>query len=51
MRPTDNQDSLIRAMKANPDNIKFWNENEAEITRKSKELESAMKKAGVSDDS
>ena len=51
MRPTDNQDSLIRAMKANPDNIKFWNENEAEITRKSRDIESQMKKLGVSDDS
>ena len=51
MRPTDNQDSLIRAMKANPDNIKFWNENEAEITRKSRDIEAEMKKLGVSDDS
>ena len=47
MRPNDNQDSLIRAMQANPDNIKFYNENEAEITRKSKELEAEMKKLGI----
>jgi hypothetical protein len=51
MRPTDNQDSLIRAMKANPDNIKFYNENEAEITRKSKQVEAEMKKLGISNDS
>ena len=51
MRPTDNQDSLIRAMKANPDNIRFYNENEAEILRKSKELEAEMKKARISNDS
>jgi hypothetical protein len=51
MRPTDNQDSLIRAMKANPDNIKFYNENEAEITRKSKQIEAEMKKLGISNDS
>jgi hypothetical protein len=48
MRPTDNQDSLIREMKANPDNIKFYNEHEAEITKKSKALEDEMKKAGFS---
>jgi hypothetical protein len=51
MRPTDNQDSLIRAMKANPDNIRFYNENEAEILRKSKALEAEMKKAGLTNDS
>ncbi len=48
MRPNDNRDSLIREMKANPDNIKFYTENEAEITRKSKALEDEMKKAGIS---
>ena len=46
MRPNDNQDSLIREMKANPDNIKFYNENEAEITRKSTQLAAEMKKLG-----
>jgi hypothetical protein len=50
MRPQDNQDSLIREMKANPDNIKFYNEHEAEITSKSKALEQEMKKAGISND-
>ena len=50
MRPQDNQDSLIREMKANPENIKFYNEHEAEITAKSKALEQEMKKAGISND-
>jgi len=43
MRPKDNQDSLIREMKANPDNIKFYREHEAEITAKSKAIEAEMK--------
>lgn len=47
MRPKENQDSLAREMKANPDNIKFYREHEAEITRKTKELEAEMKAAGV----
>ncbi len=50
MRPKDNQDSLIREMKANPDNVKFWQANEAEITRKQKALEAEMKQLGVMDD-
>jgi hypothetical protein len=48
MQPNANQDSLIRSMKANPDNVKFYNENEAEITRKVKELEDEMKRLGIS---
>jgi cell fate (sporulation/competence/biofilm development) regulator YmcA (YheA/YmcA/DUF963 family) len=48
MRPNDNQDSLIREMKANPDNIKFYREHEAEITKKSQELQAEMKAAGAS---
>jgi hypothetical protein len=47
MQPNANQDSLIRAMKANPDNVKFYNENEAEITRKAKALEDEMKRLGI----
>ena len=43
MRPNDNQDSLIREMKVNPDNIKFYNEHEAEITAKTKAIEADMK--------
>src|SRR5689334_2297717 len=46
MRPKDNQDSLIREMKANSDNIKFYREHEAEITAKTKAIEAEMK--GVS---
>lgn len=47
MRPNDNQDSLIRSMQANPDNVKFYNEHEAEITAKTKALEAEMKKLGI----
>jgi hypothetical protein len=47
MRPKDNQDSLIREMKANADNIKFYREHQAEITAKSKAIEAEMK--GVSE--
>jgi hypothetical protein len=43
MRPNDNQDSLMREMKVNPDNIKFYNEHEAEITAKTKAIEADMK--------
>ena len=43
MRPKDNQDSLIREMKANPDNLKFYREHEAEITAKSKAIGAEMK--------
>ena len=49
MSPNANQDSLIRSMQANPDNIKFYNENEAEITRKSKALEAEMKQLGITE--
>jgi hypothetical protein len=43
MRPNDNQDSLIREMKANPENIKWYNEHEAEITQKTKAIDAQMK--------
>ena len=43
MRPNDNQDSLMREMKVNPDNVKFFNEHEAEITAKTKAIEADMK--------
>jgi hypothetical protein len=33
-------------MQANPDNVKFYNEHEAEITQKTKAIEADMKKAG-----
>src|SRR5512141_758591 len=42
MRPKDNQDSLIRAMQASAENVKFYQDNETEITRKEKELETEM---------
>jgi len=44
MRPNDNQDSLMRAMQVNSDNVKFYNEHEAEITQKTKAIEADMKK-------
>ena len=43
MRPNDNQDSLIRAMKANPENIKWYNEHAAEINQKTRAVEAEMK--------
>jgi len=44
MRPNDNQDSLAREMKASMENIKFFRENEAELTRKQKALEADIRK-------
>lgn len=49
MSPNANQDSLIRAMQANPENVKFYRANEAEITRKSKAFEEEMKRLGLDD--
>ena len=43
MRPNDNQDSLIREMKANPENIKWYNEHAAEINQKTRAIEAEMK--------
>jgi hypothetical protein len=43
MRPNDNQDSLMREMKVNPENVKFFNEHEAEITAKTKVIDAEMK--------
>jgi cell fate (sporulation/competence/biofilm development) regulator YmcA (YheA/YmcA/DUF963 family) len=50
MRPKDNQDSLVREMKANADNIKFYREHEAEITSKTKALQAEMKAAGAANE-
>jgi hypothetical protein len=47
MRPKDNQDSLVREMKANMDNIKFMQEHEAELTKKQQEMQAEMKRLGV----
>ncbi len=49
MRPNDNQDSLIRAMKASPENVKFLRDNEAEVTRKQTALQAEMKRLGLDD--
>lgn len=51
MRPNDNQDSLIREMKANPENVKFINANEAVLAEKQKAMADEMKKLGIDDDS
>ena len=51
MRPTDNQDSLIREMKANPANVKFFRDNEAALTKKQQDLEAEMKRLGVDSES
>ncbi len=50
MRPNDNQDSLIREMKANPANVKFLLDNEAELTRKHTALQAEIKRMGGTDD-
>ena len=47
MRPNDDADSLAREMKASIENIRFLQQNEAEITRKQKELEAEMQAAGM----
>lgn len=46
MRPADDQDSLAREMQVNPANIRFIQEHEAEINRRSAELSRRMKAAG-----
>jgi hypothetical protein len=37
-------------MKANADNIKFYRDHEAEITKKTKDLQAEMKAAGMGGD-
>jgi hypothetical protein len=49
MRPKDNQDSLVHAMKANMENVRFMQEHEAELARKQQEMEAEMKRMGVTD--
>ena len=51
MRPKDNQDSLVREMKASMANITFMREHEAELTRKQQAMEAEMKRLGVRDSS
>lgn len=47
MRPNDNQDSLVREMKANMDNVRFIQENEAVLTQKRQAMEAELKAAGA----
>ena len=50
MRPNDNQDSLAREMKVNLDNIRFYREHEAEIARKTTELQAEMQRLGMNEE-
>ena len=50
MRPKDNQDSLVREMKANPANVRFMQQNEAELQRKQEAMAAEMKRLGVPTD-
>lgn len=50
MRPNDNQDSLVREMKANIDNVRFMRENEAVIRQKREKMEAELKAAGIDPD-
>lgn len=50
MRPNENQDSLAREMHANPANVRFLRENEAELARKQQQLEAELREAGALDD-
>ena len=47
-RPNENQDSLVREMKANTENVRFIQQNEAELQRKQQALAEEMKRLGVS---
>ena len=49
MRPNDDQDSLAREMQANMANIKFMQENQAELERKQAELRAEMQRLGIGD--
>jgi hypothetical protein len=46
MRPDDNQDSLVREMQANMDNIKFYREHKAEIDAKQQAAQKEMEALG-----
>lgn len=50
MRPNDSADSLAREMKANPANVRFMKEHEADFASKQKALEAEMRRLGISDD-
>lgn len=47
MRPKDNQDSLVREMKASMENIRFLRENEAALKQKQEAMAAEMKRLGV----
>lgn len=47
MRPNDDPDSLAREMEANIDNVRFMQENEAELTKKREAFEAEMKAMGM----
>jgi AraC-like DNA-binding protein len=47
MRPKDNQDSLVREMKANKENIEFMRANEATLRQKQEAMAAEMKRLGV----
>lgn len=51
MRPNDNQDSLVREMKANIENVRFMQENEAVIRQKQQALQAELKAAGLDGES
>lgn len=50
MQPKANQDSLIREMKANPDNVKFIRENDAALKQKQTAFQAEMKQMGIKED-
>ena len=50
MRPKDDPDSLARAMKANPANVRFYREHEAELTRRTNEMKAEMKAVAATSD-
>lgn len=47
MRPNDDQDSLVREMKANMENVRFMRANRQEIERKRKAMEAELRAAGI----
>lgn len=44
MRPNEDQDSLMRAMQANPENVRFLQENMPEITRRQQAAQEEMER-------
>lgn len=50
MRPNDNQDSLVREMKANMENVRFMREHRQEMEQKRKAMEAELRAAGIDPD-